>query len=77
MKIINSTIRAIIERVTEIEYYGINLFVFEYIDEKGRPHDMRIQNWECDDISKQFTDEELINIKDLLKEYLEVYFSMR
>lgn len=69
MNIINSTIRAIIERVTEIMYEDMRLFVFEYIDTKGNPHSMRIQNWRCDDISKQFSDEEWNEIRDLLKDY--------
>jgi hypothetical protein len=69
MKIIDSTIRAIIERVTEINYNNMRLFVFEYIDQKGRPHNTRIQNWECDDISKQFTNKEWEDIKYLIEDY--------
>jgi len=69
MEIRKSTLRAVIERVTEIVYDQYRLFVFEYLDEKGCPHDVRIQNWECDNVTSQFNRQEQKEIKDALYEH--------
>ena len=68
-QIVNSTLRAVIERVTELVYDDLRLFVFEYLDQKGCPHGVRIQNWECDDVTSQFDREELREIEEILYEY--------
>ena len=69
MKINNSVLRAVIERVTEIVYDQYRLFVFEYLDEKGCPHGMRIQNWHCENVTSQFTREEQKEIEEALYEH--------
>ena len=69
MEIRKSTLRAVIERVTEIVYDQYRLFVFEYLDEKGCPHGVRIQNWECDDVTSQFNRQERKEIEDALYEH--------
>ena len=69
MEIRKSTLRAVIERVTEIVYDQYRLFVFEYLDEKGGPHSVRIQNWECDDVTSQFNRQERREIEEALEEY--------
>lgn len=69
MKIRNSTLRAVVERVTEIVYDQYRLFVFEYLDQKGCPHSVRIQNWECDDVTNQLTREEQKEIEEALYEH--------
>jgi hypothetical protein len=69
MKICNSTLRAIIERVTEIQYGDDRIFVFEYLDQKGCPHDVRIQSWECLDITSRFTREQQKEIEEALYEH--------
>ena len=69
MKIVEHTLRAVIERVTEILYNDIRFFVFEYLDQKGCPHGVRIQNWHCDDVTSQFTREEQKEIEEALYEY--------
>jgi hypothetical protein len=66
MKIIDTVLRAIIERVTELEWHSEGLrtriWVFEYLDSKGNPHSRRVQNWECDDITDDFSSGELEEI---------------
>lgn len=69
MKINNSILRAVIERVTEIVYDDYRLFVFEYLDQKGCPHGVRIQNWHCENVTSQFNREEMKEIEDALFEY--------
>lgn len=69
MKINSSTLRAIIERVTEIQYGEDRIFVFEYLDQKGCPHDVRIQNWECSDITSQFNRQEMKEIEEALYDH--------
>lgn len=69
MKIVKSTLRAIIERVTEIQYGDDRIFVFEYLDQKGCPHGVRIQSWECDDITSRFTREQQKEIEEALYEH--------
>jgi hypothetical protein len=55
MKILQTKLRAIVERVSriEVEIKGEirHLFVFEQIGENGKAYDYRIQNWECDNIT--------------------------
>jgi hypothetical protein len=73
MKVIESTLRAVIERVTEIEIplYGENkrLFVFENLDRKGNPCKFWIQNWECDDITDTFSLDDRMKICAALREH--------
>ena len=69
MKIVKSTLRAIIERVTEIVYDDHRLFIFEYLDQRGCPHSVRIQNWECDDVTSQFNRKERREIEEALYEH--------
>lgn len=58
MQIVSTTLRAIIERVTELNWEEERLFVFEQLGKDGKPCAERIQNWECDDITNQFSREE-------------------
>ena len=55
MRILQTKLRAIVERVStievEIEGQIRHLFVFEQIGENGKAYGYRIQNWECDDIT--------------------------
>lgn len=69
MKIINSTLRAIVERVTQIEWDGNHLYVFEHLDRKGVPATIWIQNWECEDITNNLTFEERKAIYSALEDY--------
>ena len=61
MKVIKSKVRAVIERVTEVEFelFGEDkrLYVFENLDEDGKTCDYWFQNWECEDVT-QFIDYE-------------------
>ncbi len=69
MKIHNSTLRAVIERVTELEYDNEMLYVFENLDKQGRPAKFWIQNWECDDITDQFNYNQQSQIAIALRDY--------
>lgn len=73
MKVIESTLRAVIERVTEIEIplYGENkkLFVFENLAKNGHPCKFWIQNWECDDITDTFNLDDRVKISAALHEH--------
>lgn len=69
MKIVKHTLRAVVERVTEIEYEDMRLFVFEDLDEKGCPHNVRIQNWENFDITRKLTRGEREEIANALYEH--------
>ncbi len=58
-----SKIRAIIERVTELTIDLENgnkktVYVFQTIGSDGRSHGGRIQNWECDNITEEFSYQE-------------------
>lgn len=55
----SSSLRAIIERVTELtldleDGEKRTVYVFQTIGSDGRSHGGRIQNWECDDITEEF-----------------------
>jgi hypothetical protein len=56
MKVIKSKVRAVIERVTEVEFdlFGEDkrLYVFENLDEDGKTCDYWFQNWECKDVTQ-------------------------
>ena len=73
MKIIKSTLRAIVERVTEMEWHSegakIRLFIFEHLGQDGTPVAQWIQNWECDDVTDRFKYAERKEIFDALKDY--------
>lgn len=73
MKIIDHSLRAVIERVTEIEVllYGVNtrLYVFENLNERGIPCTYWVQNWECDDITNDIPNDTHTMIKNMLKEH--------
>jgi hypothetical protein len=73
MKIVNSILRAVVERVTQLEWlsegYKVRLYVFEHLGQDGTPVEQWIQNWECDDVTSGFTREELKEIYDTLEEY--------
>jgi hypothetical protein len=69
MKIHNSTLRAVVERVTELEFDGQRLFIFENLDKQGRPAKFWIQNWECDDITDQFNYNKISQIAIALRDY--------
>lgn len=69
MKIIKSTLRAVVERVTEIELDSMRLFVFEHLNESGKPCDYWVQNWECDDITQQLDYDEHQHITHILHDY--------
>ena len=59
MQIVDTILRAVVERVTEI--HGVidgdptRLYVFEHLDKQGRPVETWIQNWECEDITNNLT----------------------
>jgi hypothetical protein len=69
MKVIGSTIRAVVERVTEIELGMRRLFVFEQIGKNGKSCDYWVQNWECDDITITLNYDEHKRIAEILHEY--------
>jgi hypothetical protein len=73
MNILKSHLRAIVERVTELEFHlkgeRKRLFVFEHLDYKGVPCEFWIQNWECDDITDLFNRQEQKEIQDALYEH--------
>jgi len=73
MKIKNSILRAVVERVTEIEVnmFGENvrLFVFENLDRDGDPCKYWVQNWECEDITDILNSDNHRTIKDALSEF--------
>ena len=59
MQIVDTTLRAIVERVTEIhcliDEELTRVYVFEHLDKQSRPAKTWIQNWECDDITNNLT----------------------
>lgn len=73
MKIVNYTLRAIVERVTQLEWHTegnkIRLYVFEHLGENGTPVKEWIQNWECDDVTQRFTRAERKEIFDVVEDY--------
>ena len=69
MKIINSTLRAVVERVTHIQWESTQLYIFEHLNEKGVAAERWIQNWECYDITDNFTYEERKEIYNILEDY--------
>ena len=73
MKIVKFNLRAVVERVTEIEVnmFGENtrLFVFENLDQKGVPCKYWVQNWECDDITDTLNNDNHRTIKNALYEH--------
>jgi hypothetical protein len=73
MKIINHTLRAVVERVTEVEWHHegdkIRLYVFEHLGHDSTPAARWIQNWECDDVTDNFSLAEREEIYDVLKAY--------
>lgn len=62
MKILNSILRAVVERVTELEWHHkgarLRLWVFEHLGKEGETVDQWIQNWYTDDITDTFDREE-------------------
>ena len=73
MKIVNTDLRAIVERVTELEWphegERLRLYVFDHLGRKGSPVGRRIQNWETDDVTDNFSRTELQEIYDVVDEY--------
>lgn len=73
MKIVNSTLRAIVERVTELEWLHkgekLHIYVFERLNEMGAAASQRIQNWRCEDIAHLFNYEERKEITETLYQY--------
>ena len=73
MKIVNSTLRAIVERVTQLEWphegTPIQIYVFEHLDRKGVPAAQWIQNWNTDDVTLNFTPAERKEIYDVVEDY--------
>ena len=69
MKVTKSTLRAVIERVTEIEFDSHRLFVFENLGQDGKPCDYWVQNWECDDITDSLDRDEHEQIKHVLAQH--------
>jgi hypothetical protein len=69
MKVIKSELRAVIERVTEVQFDGMRLFVFQKIGRDGKPCDYWVQNWECDEITQQLSYEEHKEITNFLHEH--------
>lgn len=72
MKIIGTELRAIVERVTYIQFHiegeKRSLYVFEHLDRNGVPYKQWIQNWECDDITDSLSPTEQKEIYDALYE---------
>lgn len=67
MNVLSTDLRAIIERVTEIELElpttkgtvtHRRVYVFEQLGRDGTPCGSRIQNWECDDITNDLSSRE-------------------
>jgi len=73
MKILNSILRAVVERVTELEWHHkgarLRLWVFEHLGREGETVDQWIQNWETDDVTDNFSRTELQEIYDVVDEY--------
>ena len=73
MKIIDSILRAVVERVTELEVvlYGERkvLYVFENLDKRGVPCKFWVQDWECDDITDTLPTDFVTYLQDSLKEH--------
>ena len=73
MKVIKSELRAVIERVTEIEVnmFGEDkrLFVFENLDRDGNQCHYWVQNWECEDITDLLNSDNHTKINTGLKEH--------
>ena len=73
MKIVNHTLRAVVERVTQLEWHHegdkVRIYVFEHLGLDGTPAKQWVQNWECEDITNQFTRAELKEIYDTLEEH--------
>ncbi len=73
MKIVNSKLRAVVERVTEIEInlHGEDkrLYVFENLNQDGIACDYWIQNWECDDITDTLDYKDCSKIMSVLHEH--------
>ena len=70
MRILQTKLRAIVERAStievEIEGQIRHLFVFEQIGENGKAYGYRIQNWECDDITHTIDWEDRVRIMKAL-----------
>jgi len=73
MKILDTILRAVIERVTELEWHTEGLktriWVFEYLDRQGNVYSRKVQSIDCDDITSEFSQAELTEIYDTLKQY--------
>lgn len=73
MKVINTDLRAVIERVTELEWHSegakIRLFIFENLGRNGNPCKQWIQNWECDDVTNQFSHKEQTEIFEAVNQH--------
>ena len=75
MKIVNTVLRAIVERVTQLEWpreHGderFRLYVFDHLGRDGTPADRWIQNWETDDVTDNFSRTELREIYDAVDEH--------
>ena len=67
MEIKGTTIRATIERMTEIDHsvYG-RLYVVEHLTKDNKSHYRRVQNWETNDLTVDISDEHLEEIYDLV-----------
>jgi hypothetical protein len=70
MKILETKLRAIVERVStvEVEIKGEirHLYVFEQLGENGNAYGYRIQNWECDNITDTLDQEDKARIMKAL-----------
>jgi len=77
MKIVNTELRAVIERVSTIEFDSQNekkcIVVFEYLDAKGNPNEYKIQNTNNEDITDRFTHQEGKKITDILCKHYKMY----
>ena len=73
MKILNSTLRAVVERVTELEWHHegikLRLFIFEHLGQDGKSYKTWIQNWECDDVTYDYSFEEQKEIYAVIEEH--------
>lgn len=73
MKIVNTDLRAIVERVTQLEWphegERLRLYVFDHLGRNGTPAGRRIQNWETDDVTDNFSRTELHEIYEAVDEY--------
>lgn len=73
MEIVSTTLRAIVERVTELRWphkgENLRLYVFDHLGKDGNSAERWIQNWYCDDVTVNFTPAERKEIYDVVDKH--------